>query len=62
MKSEEINEVTIIINGERYDAVNMGNNKNCCETCELPIKICKNCGSLLNDYQTFKKSNKTFEK
>jgi hypothetical protein len=62
MKSEEINEVTIIINGERYDAVKMRTDKNCCKVCELPIKICGTCGALLNDYQTFKKSNKTFEK
>lgn len=62
MKSEEINKITIIINGERYDVVKMRTNKNCCEVCELPIKICETCGVLLNDYQTFKKSNKTSEK
>lgn len=58
----EVNEVSIIINGVKYDAVEIGNAYPCCELCELPITICESCGNLLSNYQCFKKSTKTFEK
>lgn len=57
-----MNEVSIIINGIRYDAVGIDNDSPCCKFCELPITICESCGYLLNDNQSFKKSNKSFEK
>ena len=55
------NQVSIIINGVRYDAVKVENNDYTCKGCELPIGICEICGSLLNDCQVFKKSDKEFE-
>lgn len=55
-------EVSIIIDGVRYDAVDIGNAYPCCKFCELPITICESCGNLLNDNQSFKKSNKSFER
>lgn len=54
-------EVSIIINGVRYDAVDIGHT-DCVKECELPITICESCGNLLNGYQSFKKSNKSFER
>lgn len=57
-----MNEVSIIINGVRYDAVEVDDDSPFCKFCELPITICESCGNLLNDNQSFKKSTKTFEK
>ena len=56
-----MNEVSIIINGVRYDAVEVKPD-NTCKECELPITICESCGCLLNDNQVFKKSTKSFER
>lgn len=56
-----MNEVSIIINGVRYDAVKMEKDDLTCEGCELPITICESCGNLLNNNQVFKKSDKKFE-
>ena len=60
-----MNEVSIIINGVRYDAV--GSVKPCCNHCEL-YDICKGnssqtvCGMLNIAYsKIFKKSDKKFE-
>lgn len=57
-----MNEVSIIINGVRYDAVDIGEIDLTCKGCELPITICENCGCLLDHNQVFKKSDKKFEK
>lgn len=57
-----MNEISIIINGVRYDAVDKGRNDPTCKKCELPITICESCGNLLNLNQVFKKSDKKFEK
>ena len=57
-----MNEVSIIINGVRYDAVDIERPYHICDRCELPITICESCGNLLNHNQVFNKSNKKFEK
>ena len=57
-----MNEVSIIINDVRYDAIIIEDPDYTCKRCELPITICESCGNLLNDNQIFKKSNKKFEK
>lgn len=58
-----MNEVSIIINGVRYDAVEIESPLDIiCESCELSITICESCGNLLNHNQVFKKSDKKFEK
>jgi hypothetical protein len=57
-----MNDVSIIINGVRYDAIDTNQNDITCKGCELPITICDSCSNLLNDNQVFKKSNKSFEK
>lgn len=57
-----MNEVSIIINGVRYDAVDIERPHHICDRCELLITICESCGNLLNHNQVFKKSNKKFEK
>ena len=40
-----MNEVSIIINGVRYDAADIGHT-DCVKECELPITICESCGNL----------------
>lgn len=57
-----MNEVSIIINGVRYDAVELDKGKHQCDECELPTEFCESCGGLLNVYQSFKKSTKSFER
>ena len=57
-----MNEVSIIINGVRYDAVEVENNDYTCRECEFPIGFCEGCTFILNDSQVFKKSDKKFEK
>ena len=57
-----MNDVSIIINGVRYDAVVIENPDCTCKECELPITICEGCGNWLNDNQVFKKSTKSFER
>ena len=56
-----MNEVSIIINGVRYDAVEVENNDYTCRECEFPIGFCEGCTFILNDSQVFKKSDKKFE-
>lgn len=56
-----MDEVSIIINGVRYDAVDIGENDPTCKECELPITICRSCGKFINCNQVFKKSDKKFE-
>lgn len=62
-----MNDVSIIINGVRYDAVDMGSSAVCRYNCDLD-KWCDafdfefTCG-ILNDTNTiFKKSDKMFER
>ena len=57
-----MNEVSIIINGVRYDAVEIEKTYHICDRCDLPITICEGCGNLLNNNQVFKKSTKSFER
>ena len=57
-----MNEVSIIINGVRYDAIDTDKSNHTCKDCELSITICESCGNLLNYNQVFKKSDKKFEK
>ncbi len=62
-KQELQNQVSIIINGVRYDAVETDTKKFICHSCDLH-RGCKFafCGDLLEPNQVFKKSNKKFEK
>lgn len=55
-----MNEVSVIINGVRYDAVEV-DNPPCCPVCDFPESFCS-CCDLLNENQVFKKSTKSFEK
>ena len=57
-----MNEVSIIINGVRYDAIEIERPYNICDRCELPITICESCGNFLDNNQVFKKSDKSFER
>lgn len=57
-----MNEVSIIINGVRNDAVELEKPYQICDRCDLPITICEGCGNLLNHNQVFKKSTKIFER
>ena len=61
IREKIMNKVSIIINGVRYDAVDIGKNDPYCKGCELPITICESCGNLLNNNQVFKKSDKNEE-
>lgn len=56
---ESQNQVSVIINGVRYDAVETKDPK-CCPECELPNRYC-GCHVALNKNQVFKKSDKKFE-
>lgn len=55
-----MNEVSIIINGVRYDAVEV-DEPNCCTVCEFPKRYCS-CCTTLHENQVFKKFDKKFEK
>jgi hypothetical protein len=62
-----MNEVSIIINGVRYDAVEEGGN-NCRETCDLWEICCEYldessemCYDILGFQKVFKESDKKFE-
>ena len=57
-----MNEVSIIINGVRYDAVEVEDNQSACKICELPEIECNYfyCCPIDASY-TFKKSEKKFE-
>ena len=57
-----MNEVSIIINGVRYDAVKVEEPNHDCKECELPITICDSCGCLIDLDCVFKKSDKKFER
>ena len=59
-----MNEVSIIINGVRYDAVEHIGRTFCCDDCDL-LDNCLStqcCGFLIGGSKIFKKSNKKFEK
>lgn len=53
-----MNEVSIIIKGVRYDAVDIGKYDPTCEECEMPLTICESCHNILDGNQVFKKSDK----
>lgn len=57
-----MNEISIIINGVRYDAVEADDPDFPCENCDLSMIICESCVNLLEDNQNFKKSTKSFER
>lgn len=59
-----MNEVSIIINGVRYDAVERELPEILCYSCELyqDCKIADCCGDLIGLNQVFKKSDKKFAK
>lgn len=60
-KQESQNQVSIIINGTRYDAVDIGHANGGCENCDLR-QWCRSCdfdftcGALYNLNTVFKKS------
>lgn len=64
-----MNEVSIIINGVRYDAVEASKKGCVCHGCDLE-KLCDNspdcivdlCATLVGKLRCFKKSDKKFEK
>lgn len=59
-----MNEVSIIINGVRYDAVEHTGRTFCCDDCDLldDCSIVQSCGFLIGIKKIFKKSDKKFEK
>ena len=58
-----MNEVSIIINGVRYDAVEYDGNNPCrdCDFKNLCIETDLNCEELIGSLRIFKKSDKKFE-
>ena len=58
-----MNEVSIIINGVRYDSVETGTKEHLCYGCDLykDCELSDCCGDLIGLNQVFKKSDKTFE-
>ena len=59
-----MNEVSIIINGERYDAVEIASSQRdeCCELCEITEEHCAVLTKCpLSSTTIFRKSTKTFE-
>lgn len=59
-------EISVIINGERYDAIQTDNPEDTCNCCDL-LDVCNEvttdcCVYLLPKYYRFKKSDKKFEK
>lgn len=61
-----MNEVSIIINGVRYDTVDIGDVSDICKGCDLD-EDCKDYNAICNVFDVgetvvFKKSNKSFEK
>ena len=57
-----MNEVSIIINGVRYDAVEAEPQDFICKGCELPMGLlCSDCQNMLAN-KVFKKSDKKFER
>lgn len=59
-----MNEVSIIINGVRYDAVETDMKEYVCLDCDFyrDCKLYNSCSDLIGSDQTFKKSDKKFEK
>lgn len=59
-----MNEISIIINGVRYDAVEKEEQENVCGGCDLYGKcvLTESCETLISLERVFKKSNKKFEK
>lgn len=57
-----MNEVSIIINGVRYDAVVLDEGKHECYECEVPRTFCDCCFEFLKNGYCFKKSTKSFER
>lgn len=59
-----MNDVSIIINGIRYDAVERDTKEGLCYCCDLyrDCKLSDCCGDLIGLNQVFKKSDKKFEK
>lgn len=59
-----MNEVSIIINGVRYDAVEADTKESLCYGCDLyrDCKLADCCGDLIGLNQVFKKVDKKFEK
>ena len=60
------NQVSIIINGVRYDAVDVGCDNGGCKNCDLSQWCCScdfdfTCGVLYYSNVVFKKSDKKFE-
>jgi hypothetical protein len=56
-----MNEVSIIINGVRYDAVDMGSSVGCSDNCDLASQcLWGSCSELLESTQVFKKSDKKY--
>ena len=58
-----MNDVSIIINGVRYDAVERETQEFLCYGCDLykNCKLADTCGDLIGLNKIFKKSNKKFE-
>ena len=58
-----MNEVSIIINGVRYDAVESNAKANLCDGCDMYLDciLADSCGKLIGLNQVFKKSDKKFE-
>ena len=63
-----MNEVSIIINGVRYDAVDVKEGGEWCEECDLFEVCCEHdceiielCYDAIGCYKVFKKSDKKFE-
>lgn len=56
-----MSEVSIIINGVRYDAVESAETHSC-KGCELNYELCIKAMGLCSDNTVFKKSTKTFER
>ena len=60
-----MNEVSIIINGVRYDAVNISDrhHANSCDYCEMTEDDCNQLSNCpLSSARVFKKSTKSFER
>lgn len=59
-----MNEVSIIINGVRYDAVERNTLGDLCYRCDLykNCKLADCCGDLIGLDKIFKKSDKSFER
>lgn len=62
-KQESQNQVSIIINGVMYDAVETDSPEFLCEGCDLfkDCKLASSCEELISLNRVFKKSDKKFE-